>query len=47
MEMQEAMGIGWTDVRHELTEAIPPAYTEWIGRRFLEWSSSEALELAA
>ncbi|WP_030695063.1 DNA cytosine methyltransferase [Streptomyces albidoflavus] len=31
-EMQEAMGITWTDVREELTEAIPPAYTEWIGR---------------
>lgn len=34
-EMQEAMGITWTDVRKELTEAIPPAYTEWIGNRFL------------
>jgi hypothetical protein len=31
-EMQQAMGIIWTDVREELTEAIPPAYTEWIGR---------------
>ncbi|MGW4028491.1 DNA methylase [Streptomyces sp. NPDC004838] len=34
-EMQQAMGIDWTDVREELTEAIPPAYTHWIGRRFL------------
>jgi hypothetical protein len=34
-EMQAAMGITWTDVREELTEAIPPAYTEWIGRQFL------------
>ncbi|MFH9960329.1 DNA methylase [Streptomyces mirabilis] len=34
-EMQSAMGITWTDVREELTEAIPPAYTEWIGRQFL------------
>lgn len=34
-EMQEAMGITWTDVRKELTEAIPPAYTEWVGNRFL------------
>jgi len=34
-EMQHAMGITWTDVREELTEAIPPAYTEWIGRAFL------------
>jgi site-specific DNA-cytosine methylase len=34
-EMQEAMGITWTDVREELTESIPPAYTEWIGSAFL------------
>ena len=38
---QRAMGIDWmTDV--ELNEAIPPAYTEWIGRRLLA-----ALEVAA
>ncbi len=36
-EMQAAMGIDWTDVREELTEAIPPAYTQWIGERLLEW----------
>ncbi|MFJ1816634.1 DNA methylase [Streptomyces sp. NPDC088139] len=34
-EMQQAMGITWTDVREELTEAIPPAYTRWIGTAFL------------
>ncbi|MFD9262210.1 DNA methylase [Streptomyces sp. NPDC059538] len=34
-EMQQAMGIDWTDVREELTEAIPPAYSEWLGRAFL------------
>lgn len=34
-EMQHAMGIDWTDVHEELTEAIPPAYTEYIGREFL------------
>ncbi|MET8102948.1 DNA methylase [Streptomyces sp. NPDC005236] len=34
-ELQAAMGITWTDVREELTEAIPPAYTEFIGRAFL------------
>ncbi|MFJ3707281.1 DNA methylase [Streptomyces sp. NPDC090053] len=33
-EMQTAMGITWTDVREELTEAIPPAYTQWIGTAF-------------
>ena len=36
-EMQRAMGIDWTDVREELTEALPPAYGEWIGRAFLAW----------
>ncbi|MFD6759130.1 DNA cytosine methyltransferase [Streptomyces roseolus] len=34
-ELQAAMGITWTDVREELTEAIPPAYSQWIGARFL------------
>lgn len=34
-EMQYALGIDWTSVRDELTEAIPPAYTEYIGRAFL------------
>ncbi|WP_328431588.1 DNA methylase [Streptomyces sp. NBC_00453] len=33
-ELQEAMGIRWTAVREELTEAIPPAYSEYIGRTF-------------
>jgi DNA (cytosine-5)-methyltransferase 1 len=35
VEMQAAMRITWTDVHEELTEAIPPAYTEYIGRQFL------------
>ncbi|WP_052869376.1 DNA cytosine methyltransferase [Streptomyces niger] len=34
-EMQTAMDITWTDVREELTEAIPPAFTQWIGTAFL------------
>ncbi|MGA5319808.1 DNA methylase [Streptomyces seoulensis] len=34
-ELQQAMGITWTDVREELTEAIPPAYTAFIGRAHL------------
>ncbi|MET9421390.1 DNA methylase [Streptomyces sp. NPDC006540] len=33
-EMQHAMDITWTDVREELTEAIPPAFTHWIGTAF-------------
>ncbi|WP_058045532.1 DNA cytosine methyltransferase [Streptomyces roseifaciens] len=34
-ELQAAMGIDWTDVREELIEAIPPAYSQWIGAQFL------------
>ncbi|MFF2437010.1 DNA methylase [Streptomyces sp. NPDC058107] len=43
-ELQAALGITWTDVREELTEAIPPAYSEHIGRAFL---AHTALEVAA
>ncbi|WP_344859719.1 DNA cytosine methyltransferase [Planomonospora alba] len=37
-EWQEAMGIDWTSDRRELAEAIPPAYTRYIGEnlRFVE-----------
>lgn len=31
---REAMGIDWTN-RDGLSEAIPPAYTEWIGRQLM------------
>jgi DNA (cytosine-5)-methyltransferase 1 len=34
-EARKAMGIDWM-TRDELREAIPPAYTEWIGRRLIE-----------
>lgn len=34
-EWKKAMGIDWTDNRKSIAEAIPPAYTEWIGRQFL------------
>ncbi len=34
-EGREAMGIDWMEWS-ELTQAIPPAYTEFIGRRLLE-----------
>jgi hypothetical protein len=34
-EMREAMQINWM-TRDELTQAIPPAYTKWIGERLLE-----------
>lgn len=34
-EWQQAMGMDWTDVRLEIAEAIPPAYTELIGRQLM------------
>jgi DNA (cytosine-5)-methyltransferase 1 len=34
-ECAEAMDIDWM-TRTELTQAIPPAYTEWIGRQLLD-----------
>lgn len=38
-EWQEAMGIGWMSDRKDLAEAIPPAYTAYIGQQYLkkEW----------
>ena len=35
---QEAMGIDWMP-RKYLSQAIPPAYTEWIGRQIMEASN--------
>lgn len=35
-EWQRAMGIDWTDNRKSIAEAIPPAYSKWIGERFIE-----------
>ncbi len=34
-QIETAMGIDWMNAR-ELSEAIPPAYTEWLGRHILE-----------
>ena len=34
-EWQQAMGIDWTDDRKAIAEAIPPAYTEYIGQQLL------------
>ena len=31
----DAMGINWPTTKHELNEAIPPAYTEHIGRQLI------------
>ncbi len=42
-DWREAMGIDWM-TRDELAQAIPPAYTKWIGRRLLD--TLEAKEAA-
>lgn len=34
-QWQHAMGITWTNVRKEIAEAIPPAYTRWIGAQLM------------
>lgn len=46
-EMQAAMQITWTDVRHELTEAIPPAYTQFLGEQAAEQILAERYGPAA
>lgn len=38
LEMHKAaMGVDWPMTLPELSESIPPAYTEWIGRQLLGW----------
>lgn len=39
---RQAMGIDWMRTKHELNEAIPPAYTEWIGLHLLAAAWEEA-----
>lgn len=39
-QWQDAMGIGWTDNRKSIAEAIPPAYTQYIGTEFLKWKET-------
>ena len=40
-EWQKAMGIDWTDNRKSIAEAIPPAYTEYIGRAFIDQQETD------
>lgn len=35
VQWQQAMGIDWTDNRKSLAEAIPPAYTEFVGAQLM------------
>jgi DNA (cytosine-5)-methyltransferase 1 len=35
-DAQRAMGIDWMPLWTEIKEAIPPAYTEWIGKQLME-----------
>lgn len=41
-QWQTAMGIDWTSDRKELAEAIPPAYTEHLGRQLINQLTQEA-----
>lgn len=44
-EWREAMDIDWTWERKELAEAIPPAYTEFIGRQLTKRYRTDIREL--
>ncbi|MEV0089116.1 DNA methylase [Saccharopolyspora sp. NPDC050642] len=45
-QWQQAMGITWTDVRKEIAEAIPPAFTELIGSALMA-TLTAPMEIAA
>lgn len=46
-EWQAAMGIDWTNDRKSIAEAIPPAYTEFIGRHVARALAGETERRAA
>lgn len=48
-QWQEAMGMPWTNNRKSIAEAIPPAYTRYIGGQIMQYIESQAAirELAA
>jgi DNA (cytosine-5)-methyltransferase 1 len=45
-DASDAMGIDWMD-RHGLAQAIPPAYTEFIGQQLMAHITSPLFEAAA
>lgn len=45
-EYEAAMGVDWMLVS-ELVQAVPPAYTEWVGHQLLQHIASRARELEA
>jgi DNA (cytosine-5)-methyltransferase 1 len=42
---RDAMGINWLSWR-PLTQAIPPAYSEYIGRAFMSWHAAHGAKFA-
>lgn len=38
---QELLGVDWMN-KHEMSQVIPPAYTEWVGQQILHHLESEA-----
>ena len=42
VQWQQAMGIDWTDVRREIADAVPPAYTEHIGAQLIAYVQEAA-----
>lgn len=45
-QWQEAMGIDWTSNRKSIAEAIPPAYTRFIGGQLLQQLDAEGRQAA-
>jgi DNA (cytosine-5)-methyltransferase 1 len=44
-ESRDAMGIDWMD-RYALSQAIPPAYTEWIAGQIMRSHDAQSIQMA-
>lgn len=42
-EGARAMGINWMSKQGEISQAIPPAYTRWIGEQLMDYLKQEAI----